>query len=264
MSENGQSPKKEAIILKYPILAKNFDQDYEILEVIRETPSITHLVVEEIEYGDIFYAKRLIMKKGDSLEKTKAYYRALEEFTESRVAPQDMIRVWRINVFENAIDNTEEVLVLFEWGEPDCIDLSRLTAIQTLKFLKNIFEMLDVTYNIRKLTHNNICLENIVLVGSQLKLSGWKPLLPPADVSEGSPLFSTDQLNWRDYICLKFGRKRLDSCLVGVLWIQLHEISLDCVSEESKVKFPEFVEKIQECLLNSGKFPPDHVLITKM
>jgi hypothetical protein len=75
-----------------------------------------------------------------------------------------MATLWIYTDYYIQRTNEYEFLVCFEWGEPDCIDIERLTSIQTLKFLKNIVEILETTYNISKLTHNNVCLHNLVLV----------------------------------------------------------------------------------------------------
>ena len=88
-----------------------------------------------------------------------------------------MIKIFNVSEFhlENGDPNIE-ILIFFEYGDPDCIDLEKLTTIQTIKFLKNIAEILESTYNVTKMSNNNISLENIILVdSSQLKLSGWKP-----------------------------------------------------------------------------------------
>ena len=79
----------------------------------------------------------------------------------------DMIKIAQVLTHNNDETNENELLVFFEWGEPDCIDLERLTNAQTLKFLKNICDILKTTYKATKLTHTNIKLDNIVLVGNQ-------------------------------------------------------------------------------------------------
>lgn len=175
--EGEKGEKKEAVILRFPILLPDFDVHNEVLEVLKEAPDCSLLIVEDIEFGDLYFIKRLLLEPGERREKVKNYYKTLESFSKSSLAPADLIKIWKTTSFVNKSDGSEEFLVNFEWGEADCIDLSRLTKIQTIKFLKNIIEILEVTYNITNICHSNISLKNILLVGSQLKLSGWQPNL---------------------------------------------------------------------------------------
>lgn len=177
---------QETVVLKYPILSKDFDSNYEVLQVLKEEENKSHIIIEDLVYNDIIYLKRLIIKGSPTTKRVSRYYNQLLELSQSEFAHTDMVRLYKIEEFSLPQGDTTELLIFFEYGEPDCIALDELTTIQTIKFLKNITEILETTFGITKLTHNNISLENIVLIDeSQLKLSGWKPLLPSNEVDEG-------------------------------------------------------------------------------
>lgn len=253
-TSNAASQKQE-IILKYPILAPDFDMTYSVLEVIRESQTTSHLVIEENEYLDVYYLKRLILPKDEKGAKVKKYYANLEDFGRSCLVPCEMVRVIKTETFDHPNETTEELLVFFEWGEPDCIDLSRLTSIQTLKYLKNILEMLKNVFATRGVTNNNICLHNVVLVGSQLKISGWKPIQNPD---------SDEKLNWREFIVGSYGKKRLDMCCLGLLWMELCEANVKDIIESPDMSFSDFFDRVVDRASDSGKFGVDHVIFTKM
>lgn len=162
--------------LQQPVHCADFDDTYALVAVVAESDNLAKFVVQDREYEDMYYVVKYVLQKDEKSEKIKNYFKALAEFTRSSFSPLDMIKIWRTEstpLPEN--EDLEEFLVFFEWGEPDCIDLGRLTKTQTMKFLKNILDILETTYRIPKITHGDICLENILLIGNQLKLGGWRP-----------------------------------------------------------------------------------------
>lgn len=256
MSAGSDSPEnKPENELAHALLFPAFDSEFAVLEVIRESPGSSHLVVEDCEYADVYYLRRLVLRRDEAAARTKKYYKNLEEFGRSCLVPVEMVKVLRLEETSNPLDQTDELLVFSEWGEPDCIDLARLTAIQTLKYLKNINEMLRTVFVTRGITNNNIALHNVVLVGSQLKLSGWKPLI----IVDKKP-----DLDWREYIAVTYGKKRLDLCLLGLLWMQLCEIDVSDILEASDLTFSDFFDRIVDKASSSGKFGVDHMLFAKL
>lgn len=130
--------------------------------------------MEDKNYGDILFLKRQIYTDEADFESAKEYFTVLEEFSQSNFSPMDMIKIAQVISYNpndiqyqkfliNWIRDEEnsqagskhsdrprgtqfELLIFYEWGEPDCIDLERLTNAQTLKFLKNICEILKTTH----------------------------------------------------------------------------------------------------------------------
>lgn len=146
----------QPITLNIPILNPAFQENFEILEVAKEEDTCSNLVVEDRSYGDILFLKRRIFTDTFQYEHSKEYYNILEEFSQSNFSPMDMIKIAQVLTYSKEDCSQHELLVFYEWGEPDCIDLDRLTNQQTLKFLKNICDILKTTYIATKLTHNNI------------------------------------------------------------------------------------------------------------
>lgn len=178
MSEKASDGGEEyaPVHLEYPIICPDFSSTYDVLQAVHESPGLSKLVIEDTEYEDRYFLLRYVLDASDRSEKIKNYFKALEQYTKSSFSPLDMIKVWRVeSTSMPEKENSEELLVFFEWGEPDCIDLSRLTKMQTMKFLKNILDILETTCRITKITHGDVCLDNILLIGNQLKLGGWRP-----------------------------------------------------------------------------------------
>ncbi len=60
------------------------------------------------------------------------------------------------------------------------------------------------------ITHNNLYLKNIILVSNELKISGFKPLY----------LEDKSRKGWKYEIAGKYGLKRFDIFLIGLLWLK--------------------------------------------
>ena len=189
MSERASDEGEEytPIQLKHAIVCHDFSSTYDVLQAVSESPTVSKLVIEDTEYEDRYFLMRYVLQDGDRDDKIKNYFKALEQYTKSSFSPLDMIKVWRVETTRIPdANNEEELLVFFEWGEPDCIDLSRLTKMQTMKFLKNILDILETTCRITKITHGDVCLDNILLIGNQLKLGGWRPYFISAPEGESN------------------------------------------------------------------------------
>lgn len=84
MSEVEDSKESiEPIVLKHPIFAEDFDQKFVVLEVIREEPKVSHLVVEDLYTGEIYYMKRIVVPNNKDFERYKDYYSTLQQFSQS-------------------------------------------------------------------------------------------------------------------------------------------------------------------------------------
>lgn len=266
-SENNMS-KASAVQPKHPICSEDFHKDFVILEILRESVEVGHYVVEDLQYGDVFYVKRISIIRSEEFNRQAKYYKVLEEFGANTFSPRDLLRYFMVNEWLSAENpSLGELLVFAEWGDFDCIDLARITLLQTVKFLKNVLEILQATYAGCKLTHGNIKLENVVLVRGQLKLAGWKPV-PGQTLEEGT------KVNWRRYVYRNYGKARLDLVLVGLLWLQLltgsdqPPVMLDVLeqvlsdsSENTIQKLDRFVE---EHLGKNSKLPQEHVIRSRV
>ena len=257
MSEGGSERDEpiEGPVLKHPILTPDFETTYVILDIICETESFSKVIIEDLEYADRYYLVRYVLEQNSKSEKIKNYYTSLEQFTKSILSPPDMIRLWK-TASHFTTESTEEFLVFFELGEPDCIDLTRLTKVQTLKFLKNMIEVLETTYRVTSITNGDVCLDNILLVGNQLKLGGWRPYFVGTGETEDS---------WRDHVVRISGKKRLDILGVGLLWMQLCQVELKEIIATRELPFEQFTSKVLDLLhTRHDTFPEDHILVTKM
>lgn len=192
-------PEMEATVtLLHAVETPDFYDTYAIVQVLADNHNLTRMVVEGIEDGEKYYVLRYRLVPGDKAEKIKNYYATFEQFSKGIFAPSDLLRLWKTSTHQlkpesgESSDNrsqehaAEEFVAFFEWGEPDYIDLPRLTNMQAIKFLRSLVEILETTADMTRLTHGDICLENIILVGAQLKLSGWKPFFFAAAEDESS------------------------------------------------------------------------------
>ena len=133
MTEPTVTEQKE-VNLAMPILNPTFKDNFEILEISKELENRTDLVVEDRNYGDILFLRRIIFKDDNLYEQSKEYFTVLEEFSQSNFSPMDMIKIAQVLTYNDEENSQNELCIFFEWGEPDCIDLERLTNAQTLKF----------------------------------------------------------------------------------------------------------------------------------
>lgn len=66
---------------------------------------------------------------------------------------------------------------MYEYGESDRIDVSRIEHSHITNFLKNICILLEDLKKLQNVYHGNISLKNIILCRGELKLGGFKPII---------------------------------------------------------------------------------------
>lgn len=85
-----------------------------------------------------------------------------------------------MNYLLNYVDkdvNYFELVLLFQYGEIDWIDIEKIENQHINQFLYSICCLLQDLKDQAGISHNNIHIKNIVLIERELKLSGFKPIL---------------------------------------------------------------------------------------
>ena len=73
MTESAVNEQKE-VNLAVPILNPTFKDNFEILEISKEETNRTDLVVEDRNYGDILFLRRIIFTENNRYEQSKEYF----------------------------------------------------------------------------------------------------------------------------------------------------------------------------------------------
>ena len=215
-------------------------------EKIKESPHSKHFAVEDITTEDpqvrvLLYLRQFLCRSREEYEYSIAYYQKIKAYCASQFSKNDIIRVLSVHFTEEESEGYYELVVLFEYGEADRIDVERIEKQHIHKFLKNITVLLaDVKKS--DIYHSNIKIENIVLILSDLKLSGFKPLF----------IKNPDVEPWKKELIEQFSFSRLDLFLIGVLWLRfLGENLLEVIKGKS------LEEALAYCLAACTKFSRD-------
>lgn len=112
--------------------------------------------------------------------------------------------------------NKFEVILIFEYGESDMIDVDSIEAPHINRFLKTVANALVEIKKFDRIYHGNVKLENIVLMGHELKISGLKHL----------HLKGTRVPVWKREVITTHSFHRLDLFLLGMLWLKLSRTAL--------------------------------------
>lgn len=194
----------------------DFLNQFIIYDSLKISENTYHLIVEQVPLDDepplFLYLRQTKFKTMDEGMYFLKYFQKLESYCNLPFAKSDITRLLRLVHFEDPISKIFEVLVFYELGEPDRIDIESALPEQIIHFLRNICILLQdlKSYN---LYHHNLHPGCLVLVNQELKLSGFKP----CDL-ESSVALNNDK--WKNTLCQKTGHYRTDVFLLGVLWIK--------------------------------------------
>ena len=199
-------------------------------ELIRDSNTRKHYIVEDIEVDPstlddpdaplFYYLKQEIFSEKHKYQNAVEYYRKLLAYCKSTFAKTDIAKLNYVFDFDDNEEGYYEVVVIFEYGESDRIDIESISNNHINKFLKNVCLLLSELKSYDKIYHNNIFLKNIVLVDGELRLSGFRPF------HRGG--FSAED-DWKVELAKEHSPFRLDLYLLGLLWLTFLNIKLNDV-----------------------------------
>ena len=168
--------------LSLNFLTKNFI----IHELLKENQKNKHYIVEDLEADQaymsdqenhvFYYLKQIILHDPEEYKFTLQYYKKLFEYCQTPFAKSDIIKLNNLFNFDNNMESYYEIVILYEFGESDRIDVENIEKQHINKFLKNACLLLKDLKKFDNIYHGNIFLRNIVLVNNELKISGFKPV----------------------------------------------------------------------------------------
>ncbi len=126
----------------------------------------------------------------------------------------DIVRIVDIFDFEDPANNFYELVLIFDYGEKDRIDVSNIQSHHINKFLNNICMLFKVLKEFDGIYHGNLNLENIILIDNELKIGGFKPRNEKFDK------------NWKYSIIQKHGPFRFDLFCIGLIWLRFLDFDI--------------------------------------
>ena len=186
-------------------------------EILKGSPTNRHYIVEDLEHdastslsGGFFYLKQSVYANKGEYQFALRYYQKLVNYCKMPFAKTDIIRLHQIHNFDVEEENYFEVVLIFDLGEPDRIDIDNIESQHITRFLKNVCLLLQDLKKFDEIYHGNIYIKNIVLVNGELKLSGFKPIY----------LDNPDYQTWKVELVRKHGHFRSDLYLIGLIWLR--------------------------------------------
>jgi hypothetical protein len=209
------APPQEPLLLNTRIEFLN--NKYFFHETLKATNTNKHFIAEDLEHdvstspsGGFFYLKQSLYSHKGEYQFALRYYQKLATYCKMPFAKTDIIRLHQIHNFDIEEENYYEVVLIFDLGEPDRIDIDNIESQHINKFLKNVCLLLQDLKKYDEIYHGNIYIKNIVLVNTELKLSGFKPIY----------LDNPNYQTWKVELARKYGHFRSDLYLIGLIWLR--------------------------------------------
>lgn len=198
--------------------------------LIKESARSKHYIVEDISNLSaptepvFYYLKQTIFQTPKEMAYAHRYYADFFNYCKSPLAKSEIAKLLRIYHFTDDDTQYYELVTIYEYGDPDRINISIIEPEQILRFIKNICLLLQDVYAFNQVTHGNLHLRNIVLCDKELKISGFKPIYtePPADQK------------WKARVVKKYGALRLDFFLTGLVWLNFLDVNMDAILMQGK------------------------------
>lgn len=238
------APPQEPLLLNTRIEFLN--NKYFFHEILKASATNRHYIAEDLEHdastspsGGFFYLKQSIYTNKGEYQFALRYYQKLANYCKMPFAKTDIIRLHQIHNFDVEEDNYFEVVLIFDLGEPDRIDIDNIESQHINKFLKNVCLLLQDLKKFDEIYHGNIYIKNIVLVSTELKLSGFKPIY----------LDNPDYQTWKVELARNYGHFRSDLYLIGLIWLRFLGAN---VEEATRIELPleQVIANINSILAN--------------
>jgi hypothetical protein len=208
------TPPAISVPSRIPALATRFY----FHEALKQSAFAKHFVAEDLEappgapYSQMYYFfKQNLYEHEPEFRHALTYYQTLRNYCAQPLAKSDVVKLNEVMSAEDAASSHFEVVLLFDLGESDRIDIDQIQIPQITKFLKSVCLLLLDLKNRSDLSHGNISIKNIILCDNELKISGFKPIFTQ------NPNFQ----NWKTEMCERFSRYRLDLYMIGLIWLRL-------------------------------------------
>lgn len=187
-------------------------------ELLKKSAFSSHFLVEDLQappnapYSLMYYfLKQNTYESEAEFRYALAYYQKLQGYCAQPLAKSDIIKLHQVWSAEDAPNSAFELVLLFDLGEADRIDVDQIQVPQITKFLKSVCLLLQDLKRRSDLYHGNISIKNIVLAENELKISGFKPIFL------NNQRFS----NWKTELCARYSHYRLDLYMIGLIWLRL-------------------------------------------
>ena len=196
-------------------------------EMIKDGEFARHYIVEDIEVDPatlndpeaplFYYLKQMKFKDKAEFLFAKKFYMKIFNYCKMPFAKNDIVNLNYIFDFDNDNDEYFELILVYDYGESDRIDVENISTAHINKFLKNVCLLLNDLKKFDGIYHGNIFLKNIILVNSELKLSGFK----------ARHLDNDNVKSWKNELAKIYGVHRLDLYLIGLLWLVFLNVHVD-------------------------------------
>lgn len=196
-------------------------------EMIKDGEFARHYIVEDIEVDPatlndpeaplFYYLKQLKFKDKAEFLFAKKFYMKIYNYCKMPFAKNDIVNLNYLFDFDNEIDRYYELILVYDYGESDRIDVENISTAHINKFLKNVCLLLNDLKKFDGIYHGNIFLKNIILVNNELKLSGFK----------SRHLADAGIKSWKNELAKQYGVHRLDLYLIGLLWMVFLNVQVD-------------------------------------
>ena len=244
-SNSGREMMKDSSVVEevefetsIPILKENFF----FHELFKSNSKTNHYIIEDIMIDPqtladptaplFFYLKQRKYSSKSHFIEAKKYYSKFLEYCKSPFSKNDIIKLHYIFDGKDKDSGGYELVTIFDYGEPDRIDLKNISDPHINKFLKNVCILLTELKDFNGMYNGNLNMKNIVLAESELKMSGFSPIYAPKDKKIKK---------WKNKVAKKYGVHRLDLFLLGILWLKFLKVDF---GKKLASKFP--LKKIQK------------------
>lgn len=239
----GQDPQNNIIeAIKIDSKIPHISRRFHIHESIKKSSFSNQYVAEDLEVDATlpnvimyYFLKQNIYHNESEFNYALIYYQKLQSYCKQPLAKPDIVKLYQVYQFADPSNNYFELVMLFELGEADRIDIDQIQVQQITKFLKNVCILLQDLKSKNDLYQGNICIKNIVLTDNELKISGFKPIF----------LDNPDYSNWKTDLCRKYSHFRLDIYMIGLIWLRMMGSNPDEITKTAKT-VEELSKKINE------------------
>jgi hypothetical protein len=199
-------------------------------EALKQSSFSKHFIAEDLEAPPgapspcFYFFKQNIYDHEGEFRHALAYYQKLRGYCTQPHTKSDVIKLHELLVAEDAAASYFELILLFDLGDSDRIDVEQIKVHQLTKFLKTVCLLLQDLKKRSDLYHGNISIKNIILADDELKISGFKPIFL------NNPAYQ----NWKTELCSRHSHHRLDLYMIGLIWLRLLGVRIEEMTAGAK------------------------------